>query len=438
MMPLYSLVYTLLLLLYLPVYALRYLLHKRSIRLLDRAGRVPERLLQPKTGPRVWIHAVSVGEVNVVRPLVEALASKGHDLYVSTTTDTGQALAGKSFSSRAQVFYFPLDWKWTCLRYLRAVKPDLVVLAETEIWPWFIVTAQAEGVPLVMVNGRISDRSFRRYRRILFFIRPLLQRVSAFCMQSQADAERIRQLGASKDKVLRTGNLKYDFVLRPDSRIGRLKEQLSSLLKKSREDLVWVCGSTREGEEELLLPVFEELRREFPLRLLLAPRHPPRAGLVANLLEQRQLRHLRRTRLSEAPPPRDGIEVLLLDTIGELNHLYSLADVVFVGGSLVPTGGHNIIEAASHGKAILFGPHMENFREIALTFVTCGAAVQVKSADDLKENLRRLLQDRAAREQLGNRALEAVRENQGALDLTIRTINDLLPAAAMSDEKPAV
>jgi 3-deoxy-D-manno-octulosonic-acid transferase len=438
MMVVYSLVFTLLLLLYLPGYALRYLLHKRSIRLLERAGRVPQRLLRPKAGPRIWIHAVSVGEVNVVRPLVETLASEGFDLYVSTTTDTGQKLASQSFSSRAQVFYFPLDWKWTCLRYLRALKPDLILLAETEIWPRFIETARAEGVPLAIVNGRISDRSFRRYRRIRFFLRPLLGRISAFCMQSQVDVERIIRLGAPPNKVLRTGNLKYDFTLRPDDKTRNLVKQLRPFLKKNQDDLVWVCGSTREGEEELLLPVFEELRREFPLRLLLAPRHPQRAAQVVKLLEERQLPHLRRTEVFVSTPQSDGDQVLLLDTIGELNHLYGLADVVFVGGSLVPTGGHNIIEAASHGKAILFGPHMHNFREIARTFVTSGAAVQVKSAEDLKEQLRPLLQNRDARERLGTQALQVARENQGAVDLTIRTIGGLLQRAAASDEKPAV
>jgi 3-deoxy-D-manno-octulosonic-acid transferase len=437
MMMLYSLVYTLLLKLYLPAYALRYFLHNRQIRLLERAGRVPPHLFSAKAGPRIWIHAVSVGEVNVVRPLVEALASD-YEIFLSTTTDTGQALASKSWRDQVHLFYFPLDWRWTCRRYLRVVAPDLILLAETEIWPNFILTAQQAGIPVALVNGRISDRSFRRYRKIKFFLQPLLKRFAVFCMQSRADADRIIQMGAPEARVLSTGNLKYDYTLRPDKRVISLRHQLAPLLRKNEEDLLWICGSTREGEEELLLPVFEDLRRVFPLRLLLAPRHPQRAGLVVKLLEQRHLSHLRRTQLSEAPPPRDGIEVLLLDSIGELNHLYGLADVVFVGGSLVPTGGHNIIEAASHGKAILFGPHMENFREIAHTFLNAEAAVQVKSANGLKEQLRSLLQNRAARERLGNRALQAVRENQGAVDLTIQTIKGLLRTAVVSDEKPAV
>lgn len=433
LMGVYSLLYTVGVLLYLPFLLYRRVTEGKRAHLLQRAGRWPDafRRANRSSDPspaRLWIHAVSVGEVNAIKPLVDALALSTTQLWISTTTEAGQTLAQKFFENKANVFYFPLDWKWVCRRYLRKIRPAAVLLAETEIWPGFITAASSLDIPVVLVNGRISDRSFRRYRRITFFLPKLLAHVDCLCMQSRQDKDRILRLGASAGGVRVVGNLKYDYRLMRDPEKIRLVAALSKLLKPNPGDLLWLCGSTREGEEELVLDAFAVLRTDFPdLRLLLAPRHPHRSDLVVQQIQNRRFICMRRSQLNGQVSPsvqQNGRipDVLLLDTLGELSYLYELADVVFMGGSLVGWGGHNIIEAAYFGKPILFGPHMQNFREISSAFLESYAALQVQSGGELVTKVRELLKDPTARNWLGRNARKVVRANQGAVQRTLEVV----------------
>ena len=395
--------------------------------------RVPDSLPSPRCGrTRLWVHAVSVGEVNSIRPLIDALNLKSSQLCISTTTETGQRLARQLFRDRARIFYFPLDWPGLCRRYLRCLEPAAVLVVETEIWPGFIAAARGLDVPMVLINGRISDRSFGRYRRFRRPLRPFLRQLDRLCMQSEQDRDRIVELGSVASRTCSVGNLKYDYSLGPDAEQTALTRRIRNLFGA---DPIWVCGSTREGEEEQLLDAFHEVRREFPgLRMVLAPRHPRRSAEISNLLRQRGLAHLKRSGLNgfqDAGTPGRP-EVLILDTIGELASLYGLAQVVFVGGSLVAWGGHNLIEAAHFGKPILVGPHMQNFREMARTFLDGGAALQVRDSGDLARRMRELLGSGAVRRGLGRNARRILRDNRGAVDRTARIVGEYLGADAGS------
>ncbi len=429
----YSILYTFLLIFYLPVFVYRVLVQgKDPSTLTKRIWAPPLRNSSDSTQPSLWIHAVSVGEVKAIEPLVEALALNPDQLFISTITDTGQNLAKSRFQDRACVFYFPLDWKWICRLYLRRLSPTCILLAETEIWPGFVSAAASLNIPILLINGRISNHSFRRYRKIRFFLRPLLHRISLFCVQTRQDRDRIIELGANSSRVHQLGNLKYDYQLAQLPEKTQMLQVIQAVLKPDSNDLLWICGSTREGEEQTLLDSFQSLSEEFPsLRLLLAPRHPHRVDEIARLVKARQISYLRRSELSSQN--HDPPKVLLLDTIGELAYLYQLADVVFVGGSLVPTGGHNIIEVAYFSKPILFGPHMENFQEISDTFLEFEAALQVHSGEELPEKMSELLKNPLTRETLGHKARQVIRDNQGAVGRTVDIVERALRAQLTTD-----
>jgi 3-deoxy-D-manno-octulosonic-acid transferase len=433
---LYPALYTAALILISPVFAYRVLFEeKRGMKLLQRAGRLPARLLRaasPRT-PRLWIHAVSVGEVNAVRSLVSRLADH-HQLFFSTTTETGQSLASRIFADSAVVFFLPFDWKWACKRYLKAISPEALLLTESEFWPGMIQTATEMNIPLILVNGRISDRSWKRYRHLRFFFSPLLNRLTKCCMQSRQDRTRILELGVQPERVHLVGNLKYDYSLAEDREKAASMDALLSLLKPTGQEPIWVCGSTRQGEEELLIPVFESLKEQFPqLKWVIAPRHPHRADSIERLLSARHIDCRKSSQLELERSPETSLQLpsaelcaIILDSIGELAYLYALADVVFIGGSLVPVGGHNLIEAAYFGKPILFGPHMENFREIAETFVEGYGALQVKDSAELLDRIRELLRDEKARQWLGRNARKVIRENQGSVERTAEIIAECI------------
>jgi 3-deoxy-D-manno-octulosonic-acid transferase len=421
----YSVLYGLLLPLYFLVFVYRVLFQDKELdSLLRRAGRPPQIPDEPaadKPAIRIWVHAVSVGEVKAIQPLVDALKRENNQLLVSTVTQTGQEMASHLFGDRAHVFYFPLDWQWICRRFLRAVRPAVILIAESELWPGFIAASHSLNIPILLINGRVSDRSFRRYRSITFLVQPLLKQITHFCMQTCEDEKRILEMGATPSRVNQMGNLKYDYHLVPSPQQESMVQLVRTAIKPDQNSLLWICGSTRDGEEEILLDVFQTLLEgPFSLQLLLAPRHPHRAHTVFGLLQQRQLTYLRRSQLQEEQ--LSAPQVLVLDTIGELSYLYQLADLVFVGGSLFPTGGHNIIEAAYFGKPILFGPYMENFKEIATSFRDSNAALQVQSGEELMLKIRDLIMDPAAREGLGRNARQVIRDNQGALNRTIDVV----------------
>ena len=384
----------------------------------ERLGRVPARLvvapLSPGTKRVIWIHAVSVGEVLAVSGLVEEMRRSfpQHRVLVSTTTDTGQELARKRFGEE-NVFYFPMDFAFAIRPYLRALQPELVVLAETEFWPNFLHLAHASGARIAVVNARISDRSWPSYRRFRWALRRMLAHVDLFLAQTPEDAARLQSIGAEAERVQVTGNLKFDVKLPSPPPIV---ESLRRALAAEGAGPVLVCGSTVEDEEPLLLKAFENVRVEHPRAvMILAPRHPERFDEVAILLQQLGIPLHRRSRWA-GESLAGG--VLLVDSIGELAALYALADVAFVGGSLVPRGGHNIIEPAQHGVAIVTGNHTENFRDIVALFQSRDA-VRIVGLAELPLTLMQLLADDAERQALGRRAEETMRSQTGA---TARTL----------------
>jgi 3-deoxy-D-manno-octulosonic-acid transferase len=390
--------------------------------LMERLGRLPSRLQLPEQQePVIWVHAVSVGEVLAVAGLVEELRRRfpQHRIFVSTTTDTGQALARQRFGE-ANVFYFPMDFAFAIRPYLRALRPQMVVIAETEFWPNFMRLAHASGARIAVVNARISDRSWPSYRRFRGLLRRLLANVDLFLAQTPEDAARLRDIGANPERVRVVGNLKFDI---PAPAPPAIVESLQKSIAATGSGPVLVCGSTVDGEEPLLLKAFENLLVQHPRAVVvLAPRHPERFGAVAALLEQMSIRFWRRS-LWNGEPLTGG--VFLVDTIGELAALYGLADVAFVGGSLVPHGGHNIIEPAQHGAAIVVGNHTENFRDIVSLFQSRGA-VRIAGPAELPLVLLELLANAAERRALGQRAAETMRSQIGATARTAGELQELM------------
>jgi 3-deoxy-D-manno-octulosonic-acid transferase len=403
----------------------------------NRSAGVPPavaRASRPHTHPGrvIWIHAVSVGEVIAVSGLIERMCQTfpQHRVLISTTTDTGQALARKRFGEE-NVFYFPMDFALTIRPYLQALQPELVVLAETEFWPNFLRLVHASGARIAVVNARISDRSLPRYLRFRWALRKMLAHVDLFLAQTPEDGARLQSIGADRERVQVTGNLKFDVSLpAPPPIVDSLRRSLAT----EGAGPILVCGSTVEDEEPPLLKAFENLRVAHPRAvMILAPRHPERFDDVAILVRQLGIPSVRRSQW-QGQTLAGG--VLLVDTIGELAALYALADVAFVGGSLVPRGGHNIIEPAQHGVAIVTGNHTENFRDIVTLFQSRDA-VRIVGLAELPLTLMQLLADDAERRALGRRALETIRSQMGATARTLEGLKTLIPAESEPQAVPA-
>jgi 3-deoxy-D-manno-octulosonic-acid transferase len=403
----------------------------------ERMGRLPARLgfssgdVHARSQRVIWVHAVSVGEVLAVSGLIQEIRRRfpDHRILVSTTTDTGQKLAHKLFGEE-NVFYFPMDFAFAISPYLRALQPELVVLAETEFWPNFLHLAHISGARIAVVNARISDRSLPRYRRFRWALRRMLAHVDLFLTQTAEDGVRLESIGAGSDRIHVTGNLKFDLTpAAPPAIVERLRRSLAA----EGAGPIMVCGSTVEGEEPLLLKAFENIKVEHPRAImLLAPRHPERFEEVALLLEQMSIPFARRSRW-QGESLAGG--VFLVDTIGELSALYALADVAFVGGSLVPRGGHNIIEPAQHGVAIVVGNHTENFREIVSLFQRRNA-VRIVGLAELPLVLMELLANDSERRDLGRRAQETMRSQTGATSRTLEALQTLLIEGAHHSQVP--
>jgi len=377
----------------------------------------------------IWVHAVSVGEVLAARPIISGLRARYPELrvFLSTTTRSGQTLARRSVSDADAVFYLPLDWMFTIRRTLEVVKPKLFVMVETEIWPNLLRECRRRGIRTALVNGRISARSFPRYRLVRPFIRRVLADIDRLCVQSEETARRIRQLGGDPARITVTGSLKFD-SLDPSTVPGRGRERVLRFFRISPGRLVLVAGSTSKGEEEAVIRAFNRVRTTAAganALLILAARHPERFGDVARLCQREGLSTVRRSDLPIDAEPR--ADAVILDTIGELAQLYQIATVVFVGGSLVPAGGHNILEPALHGRPVVFGPHMENFAEIAAAFLANGAAIQVHGSRQLEDTVVRLMGDPVDRARLGASARALVEANRGAKDKTMKVLAELFP-----------
>jgi len=432
---LYSLLYTLAFLALLPYFAYQAIFNRKYLgNLRGRLWFNPE-LARDDSKPAIWLHAVSVGETLAAKPLIAALRERypNHRLIVSTTTMTGQAVAKERLSEADGVCYFPFDWKFTVRRALDAIQPQIVILMESELWLNFLDECRARRIPTVVVNGRISDRSFPRSQKFGFFVRRLYALVTRFLMQSQIDAERAMKLGAPAERVSVSGNLKYDIGGGESPKLAETALQLDAIFALANSPLI-AAGSTSDDEERRLLEAFGQLRKSDVcrnVRLLIAPRHPERFSAVAELLAVSGVNFSRRSAATESAR---NAQVILLDSIGELAAIYRFASLVFVGGSLIPVGGHNILEPALFAKPIIVGPFMQNFREITKDFLRREALIQLRetTANEQVRELSRifaeLLNDQNRARQLGASARQAIEENRGATARTIAAIAELIEA----------
>lgn len=403
---------------------------KRRPILLQRLGIVPPRpTIYRKTKPEkpIWVHALSVGEVLAAIPLLEALRHHFTDrpIVLSASTRTGHTIALEKLGSLVDgVFLFPYDLSFAINRVVACIHPSMVVMIETDIWPNFLFTMKRQGVPVMLANAKLSHRSFSGYRRLGNFAKKLFTCFSALCCQSRADAERFRQLGIPEDILSVTGNIKFDQDETPltASEVTALRKSLGL----SRQQSIWVAGSTHEGEEAVIQKAFVLLKKKNPdLMLVVAPRDPERSESVDRIFRAAgfnvdTLSDLVGGRVSQAPA-----DVIVIDTLGMLKRLYALADVALVGGSLIPIrgiGGHNPLEPAAFAKPILFGPHMHNFREIANMLTAAGGAIQVGDTNALDATVNDLLGDRHRARRIGQNAHEIFNANKGAVTKTMAII----------------
>jgi 3-deoxy-D-manno-octulosonic-acid transferase len=374
----------------------------------------------------IWIQAVSVGEVALCRSLVPLIKERFPDrtIIFSTITKTGNDLAKKLFSNDAIVIYFPLDFSFVVRKIVGLIRPRLYVMIETEIWPNFLKTIANNKIHAVLINGRISDRSFGKYKLAKPFLRGILQNVNVLCMQSKTDAERIICLGADPAKVKVTGNMKFDIQIKA-SQLSNT--EIRGQLGLEEGDELLVAGSTHDGEEEMITAIYDKLIKKIPqLKLLIAPRHIERADEITAGIKKHGFEPIRLSNSTPTPNTQHPTPIYILDTIGRLNDFYSVASIVFIGGSLVKHGGQNPIEPAIYGKPIIFGPYMFNFKNIAAAFVEKKAAIQVSSKKELASVIEELLMHSKKRSELGEMAKQVVIENRGATHKNLDEIGRFL------------
>lgn len=387
------------------------------------------RTLSETLGARViWVHALSVGEVLSAVSFVHSLKEQlpEYELLITTTSETGQLVARQKLAAlNCQFFYLPLDLWWLVRRMVKTIGANLFVLVETDLWPNLFRCLAEERIPIVLVNGRISDRSFPRYRLVRAFISKVFNHIDVFCLQSEEDRRRMRMLGVEAGKIQVTGNLKFDQPLLKT--VGREREELIKELGWIPRSLTWVAGSTHPGEEEVIIKVYSKLKKEFAnLCLILAPRSQQRFTEVFRLAKRSGWLTVRRSQLPPAKGREFQVDVLILDTIGELGRFYSLGNFAFVGGSLVNFGGHNPLEAVQRGLPVVFGPHMENFREIAAILSEVDGGFQVCNEIELFEQLRSWLRAPAACKEQGKKAQAALEAHQGAVVESVNVIRGIL------------
>ncbi len=401
--------------------ALRLLRGQRLPGLRERLARYSPELERRLAGLRapIWLHAVSVGEVLAAVPLVEELRARfpGRGWVVSTVTPAGREVAERNLKDgRTELVYLPWDLTSIVRRAIRRIRPSLFLCLETELWPALFRELGRAGVPVAVVNGRISPATYGRYLLARPFMERSLSPVALFLAQSPQDARRLAAIGAAKDRLVVTGNLKWDLpAQQPSDELS--PKRLRALLGLAEGDLLWAAGSTHPGEERLLLQVYIALKSEVPrLKLLLAPRHPERAAAVGQEIRAAGLSPVLRSEMGRTAPNGQG--VVVLDTLGELAAFYGAADVVFVGGSLVPHGGHNLVEPAALARPILAGPHLHNFQSVSDALRQASGMIVTRSAEELRQALRRLFRDPLQAQALGRRARAVFEENQGAVRRT--------------------
>jgi len=418
------LLYTLFIYLLLPIVAVRLILRStRNPAYLNRIGERFGRYNTPAKKYDIWIHAVSVGEVNAAGPIARALLRDQPDkrVLLTTMTPTGADQARLSLGGRIDHLYLPYDYPFAVRSFLNHVQPSIAIMMETEIWPNFVSYCRKRGIPLVVANLRLSERSHQKYRRLLPFSRSVFRKVSHFAVQTASDRDRVRNLTRRDDNITVTGNIKFEVNLPASLR------EVAQVVRREwgTERSVWVAGSTHDREEEIILNVFQALRKKHPdLLLVLVPRHPERFDAVYRLIQRHRLAVHRR---SEGPAsPEHQTDVFFGDTMGELPTFYAAADIAFVGGSLVEVGGHNILEACALGKPVVFGKYMFNFLEISQMALEQKAGLQVANAMELEQVLERLITDANNRYSIGQNGIKLVEDNQGSLDNTIAVLNKYL------------
>ncbi len=382
----------------------------------QKLGRVRKGVLRVLNNTRpIWVHAVSVGEVMAAHPLIRDLRKKypNRKFILSTVTVTGHYTAKQRVPEADAVFYFPFDYPWIVRRVIRMINPAIVLIAETEIWPNFFRELNRQGIPSALINGRISPKSYGNYLKFKGFFTQVFEQVTLFCMQSEEDAARIKDIGASADKVRITGNLKFDQKI-PTA------QQKPVTIAPGRK--VITAGSTHRGEEAILIDIYSRLRKKYPdLVLIIAPRHPERFNEVSGLITSAGYECQRRTRIKGSVK-----DVVLLDTIGELRAFYSLCDIAFVGGSLVKVGGHNLLEPAAMKKPVIFSSYMFNFKEISEALIQAGGGIMVKDKEELYSKLDSLLADKELAGSIGEKAFKVIAANSGATARTIDAVHGLI------------
>jgi len=374
----------------------------------------------------IWVHAVSVGEVMATIPLIKEIKKCYPHIPVvlSTVTETGHFTAQRNAKGFDHVLYFPFDFPWIVKKAISNIQPLMFLTLETEIWPNFLRELKRQGIPSMMVSGRISQNSFRSYFFFRVFFKKVLSMISFFCMQTEMDRKRILDIGADHKKTIVTGSIKFDQQL-PAITVEE-NEEIYRALNLKPEQNIFIAGSTHKGEEELIVSVFQELKNKVPdLIMILAPRHPERFEDVALLLKQTCVDFIRKTELASKPgynlPP-----VILLDTIGELSKIYSIGTIIYIGGSLVPVGGHNVLEPAVFSKPVIFGNYMGNFSEIASILIEKDAAIRVSNRDEFAEQALALLNNKAHCRQIGESAFAVIRENSGAVKRSVDILQQFL------------
>ncbi len=424
----YTLFYTLIFILIFPYLILRGLFGRHGI--LERLGIISVSKKLP--APLIWFHTASVGEVKALAVILPKLKKLKPDfsIAVSVVTKTGKRQARESLTQADLIFYFPLDFPFILKKVLKKLNPSLLVLVETELWPNLIRETKKYGCKLSLINGRLSQKSFKRYHRIKSFSRLVLSYFDQFLIQSSEDFKRFRELGADENKTKIIGNLKFDRIILGIN--GYDKVNLRKKLGLLKKDRLIIAGSTHPEEEKIILSAFKRLREEHKeLVLLLAPRHLSRLGEIEELLSGCNLSYIKKSSIQ-----KDKVaEIILLDTMGELEKLYSIGELAFVGGSLIPIGGHNILEPASYGIPVLFGPHIENFKSASELLLKSGGGIMVKDEEEFYQQAFSLLKNETLRKELGKKAKEALSSQSGISDKTVQLLLELLSGNEKDEKK---
>jgi 3-deoxy-D-manno-octulosonic-acid transferase len=423
---LYNFLLTLLLIGTIPYFLFRSLFSKRFRKALPQRMGFFQSLSFKRS---IWVHAASVGEVFCSIPLLKKIKNEfPHSRIVLTTmTSTGNETAKSYLPETDQVLFVPIDHPLIIRRTIKKIQPGLLLIAETELWPNLLRSCGKRGIPIILFNGRVSQRSFRRYLLFKFFFKECLQYISLFLMQTAEDRKRIIKIVGESQKTRAVGNLKFDQPF--PSFTPETRNEIAKTLGLSGKENVLIAGSTHSGEEEILVTLFKELKKKDPnLLLILAPRHLERLEEVERILKKEALSWLRKTSLpiGASRSVQGHPEVILLDTMGELMGIYSLGTLVFVGGSLVPIGGHNPLEPLFFRKGVLFGPYMFNFLEISSRLIEAGGAIQVSKKEELFSQLKRLLSDEGARKELGEKGYQFLKRHQGATERMLEEIRPFL------------